>query len=293
MGVRHADKAGSWYQSAPAALAAEIDECLDKSEREFGTPVSEAGGTPVAAAVPHAGLFFSGAVAATAFRLIRDACGGVDTFVVFGACHRALLREPAIWAEGAWETPLGNIEIDGELAAAFIAAGVGRADETPHRGDNAIELQTPFIKRLFPDARMVPVAVSSRPDSWKRGVVAARAARGSGRRVIALASTDLTHYGSSFGITPAGVGEPALKWLRDNDGRFLDALTRMDAERIVPVAERDGSACGAGAAAAAAGWAKELGCTQGRVLAYTNSHEVMPEGVAEHMVGYAAVSFEA
>lgn len=292
MGLRRADKAGSWYQANPKALAAEIEECLENSRRQFGVPVPKDGKKPVAAVVPHAGLFFSGPVAASAFLLIKEACCEVNTFVVFGACHRALLREPAIWAEGAWETPLGAIEIDAELARAFIAAGVGRVDEAPHHGDNAIELLTPFIKYLFPQAKMVPIAVSPRPDSWSRGEAAARAAAGVGRAIVALASTDLTHYGSSFGVMPAGVGEPALAWLQDNDMRFLDALTKMELERIITVAERDGSACGGGAAAAAAAWARESGCTGGRVLAYTNSYEVMPQGVAEHMVGYGAVAFE-
>lgn len=292
MSVRRAELAGSWYPSDPAALEAEIRRCLDEKAGEPGS-ADVAERVPVAVAAPHAGLAFSGPTAAAAYRLVRDVVGEAAVFVVFGASHRADLRVPAVWCEGEWETPLGGIAVDSELARRLVEAGAGEENERPHRGDNAIELQTPFIKYLFPEARIVPVAVSPRPDSWMRGRDAARAAasRGGEGPVIAVASTDLTHYGAAFGVTPAGFGEPALAWGRANDARFLDAVLRMDVEGIVAVAERDGSACGAGAVAAAAGWAREIGCSSARLLARTDSHEAMPVGVAEHFVGYASFAW--
>jgi AmmeMemoRadiSam system protein B len=290
-GLRQADKAGSWYPADGAALAGEVDECVRRAKAQYGSAMRGAAGAPVAVAVPHAGLFFSGAVAAAAFELVRERLGTIDTFVVFGACHRARLREPGIWAGGAWRTPLGDIEIDAELAEAFIAGGLGAANTEAHRDDNAIELQTPFIKRLFPDAKMVPVAMGFFPDSWRLGERAATIAARRDQKIVAVASTDLTHYGASFGIMPAGTGQSALDWVRANDDRFIDAMVNMDVENIVPVAERDHSACGAGAAAAAAGWAKANGCTSGQLLARTDSYEVMPQGRAEHVVGYAAIAY--
>jgi AmmeMemoRadiSam system protein B len=132
------------------------------------------------------------------------------------------------------------------------------------------------------------------PDSARSGEIASRVAGecGNGKTIVAVASTDLTHYGASVGLMPAGVGGTAVEWTRENDGRFLDALVGLDAEGIVPIAKRDQSACGAGAAAAAAGWARERGCRKGRLLAATNSHEVAPRGVAEHIVGYASVAYD-
>lgn len=290
---RIADKAGSWYPAEAEALRAEVETCLQKGAAQYGRALEEGSGRPVAVVVPHAGLFYSGALAGLAFELVRKRGNRVETFVVFGACHRERLRKPAIWADGAWETPLGPVEVDAELARALIEQGVGEANPRPHEGDNAIELQLPFIKIMFPEAKIVPVAMGFFPDSWRYGELAAqvvkkRAADG----VVAVASTDLTHYGASFGVTPAGAGPEALEWTRENDARFLNALTSLDLENIVPVAERDRSACGAGAAAAAAGWAKEFGCTEGRLLARTDSNEIMPQCRAEHFVGYGAVAFE-
>ena len=292
MNIRKADKAGSWYQANPGALEQEIEECLARAEEQYGRIPVLPGKRPTALVAPHAGLFFSGAVAAAAFRLIQDAWGEVDTFVVFGACHRGNPQRPAIWADGSWRTPLGVIGVDSLLADLFVREGVGEANHGVHLGDNAIELQTPFIKYLFPKARIVPIAMSPYPDSWRYGETASRLSREHGGVVIAIASTDLTHYGESFGLMPAGVGDGALAWTRENDTRFLEALVKVERYAIVPLAMRDHSACGAGAAAAAAGWARERGCDEGRILAYTNSYEVLPQGEADHLVGYGSVAFD-
>ncbi len=295
MAIRRATKAGSWYEADPGALRDEIEDCLARGARLYGRAELLPGTKPAAIVVPHAGLFFSGPAAAVAFELVREAWGTVDAFVLFGACHRMRLREPALWAEGAWRTPLGDIEVDGELARRFIAEGIGREHPAAHAEDNSLELQTPFIRHMFPGAKILPAAMGFFPDSARMGESASRVAREysreTGRVVVAVASTDLTHYGAAFGLMPAGAGEAAVEWVRANDRRFLDALVNLDLARIVPLAERDQSACGAGAAAAAAGWAHERGCRRGRVLAATNSHEVAPRGTADHIVGYGAVEY--
>lgn len=288
---RIAEKAGSWYAGDADGLASEVGECLAAARERYGRAIDEAAGTPVGVVVPHAGLFFSGAVAAAAFDLVRRRRDRVDAFLVFGACHTERLREPAVWAAGAWETPLGPVEVDEELARALLDAGVGRANYRAHEGDNAIELQVPFIRHCFPEAKIVPVAMGPFPAAGDMGRAAANAVAESGRVVVGVASTDLTHYGRAFGLMPAGTGAAALRWIRDNDMRFLDAALALDSRKMLELASRDHSACGAGAAAALAGWSAALGCLRGRLLAYANSHEIMPRGEAEHVVGYGAVVY--
>lgn len=289
---RAAEKAGSWYAGDHDGLVLEVEECLAVARDRYGAAVTEAAGVPAGIVVPHAGLFYSGAVAAAAFELVRQRRGRVDTFLVFGACHRANLREPAVWATGSWETPLGSVEVDEDFARALVAAGLGREEYRAHEGDNAIELQMPFIKFMFPDAKVVPVAMGFFANAGDMGRLAAEAAKVRGGTVVGVASTDLTHYGSAFGVMPAGTGAGALAWIRDNDRRFLDAAVALDSRQIVEIAQREHSACGAGGVAALAGWAEAFGCKRGRVLAYTNSYEAMPRGEAEHVVGYGAVAYE-
>ncbi len=299
MSIRKAEKAGSWYAGAPDELRQEIAYSLEQAETYLAKlPAGgKSGEKPVAAMIPHAGLVYSGGIAATAFKIIRDALPRVDAFVIFAACHREHLRQPAVWAEGAWDTPLGPVSIDAELAAMLIGEGLGVEREDVHHGDNAVELLVPFIKALFPEAAIVPVAMGMIADSWNIGRKAAEAAAKSKelskRCLVALASSDLTHYGAAFGVTPAGFGKPALEWTRANDRRFLEAVTAMRGNEIVSIALKDRSACGAGAAAAAAGWAHSLGAESGRLLAYATSYDVMPDNSeAEHFVGYGSVVFE-
>lgn len=287
---RPASKAGSWYSGEANLLRAEVAGCVGQAEEKYASALAENVGDPVAIVVPHAGLYFSGTLAGLGFELVRRRRESVETFIIFGACHRERLLHPAVWTGDAWDCPLGAVEVDNALARELVAAGVGRSNTRPHADDNAIELQLPFVKVLFPNAKIVPIAMGFFPDSYRYGEIAAQVA--GKKNVVVVASTDLTHYGASFGVAPAGYGETALAWTKANDQRFIETLVDLNMEKIVSTAEKEHSACGAGAAAAAAGWAKALGCEKGRLLAHTNSYEILPRGNADHIVGYATVAFE-
>ncbi len=286
MSVRSATKAGAWYSLDPEALRRELNGHL-------GTVPEEGEARVLAAIVPHAGLAFSGPTAARVYAWVRRVQPAVDTFLVFGAVHTMHLSRPAVWAKGAWDTPLGEIPIDEALASRLVEAGVAEADEAPHRGDNAIELQTPFLKHCFPEAKLVPIATPALPAALAAGEKAWEVVQEQSGTVVVLGSTDLTHYGHSFGMVPAGEGPEAVAWSKENDRRFLDEVLNLNVEEILPVAARDRSACGAGAVAATASYARKGGCQGGVLLEHTTSHDVMPSGKASHFVGYGAVMFPA
>lgn len=286
MSVRTASKAGTWYSANPESLAREIDGYLNMAGAVSGE-------IPVAALVPHAGLAFSGPTAARVYAQIAATCPSVSCFVVFGAVHTMRLDRPAVWARGAWETPLGEIAVDEELAARLIDSGAAVADDRPHIGDNAIELQTPFLKHCFPQAKIVPVASPPASTSLETGVKLAEIIEDATNPVVVLGSTDLTHYGTGYGFSPSGEGHAAHEWSKQNDRRLLDRVTAMDAESVLPIAAQDRSACGAGAVAATVAYARARGCSQGILLEHTTSYEVMPDGQPSHFVGYGAVLFPA
>jgi hypothetical protein len=108
--------------------------------------------------------------------------------------------------------------------------------------------------------------------------------------VVAIASSDLTHYGPRYGLAPAGVGEAGLRWARANDARLLDLVASLRAAEVVPEAEARGNACGAGAIAAVIGLALEAGASEGRLLHYTTSYDSQPTGRPSDLVGYGAVA---
>lgn len=309
--AREAEKAGTWYPADPEVLTRLLDRQLAAATdaAAFGPPATAfPPGEAVAGIVPHAGLEWSGPVAARVYAWLsgtlapssccRPADPPATAFLLFGACHRMAPPHAAVWPRGTWRTPLGPLRVDEELATALIEdsareSGLARFIDAPapHYGDNALELQTPFLARLFPDIPIVAVAVPPGPDAAEAGALAFRTVERLGRRVIALGSTDLTHYGASFGLAPAGDGPEAVAWAKRNDRPFLDALTTLDVDAVVRTALRARTICGGGAAAATAAYARASGCDRGVLLAHASSHDARPEDPADHFVDYAAVAY--
>jgi len=246
--------------------------------------------TVVAGIVPHAGWVYSGATAARTFAAIRERAR-VETLVLLGAVHRAWIDRPAIDPSGAWATPFGALPIDSSLADAIAReAGDGAiVDAGAHDDEHSIEVQLPFIRYLFGEVPIVPIAVPAEPSAPTFGEAVARAVRGRG--AVVVASTDLTHYGPPYTFAPVGPGEPGYRFLMENDRRIIDLAIDLDAERIVPEARAHRNACGAGAMAAAVAAARALGAERGVLVEYTTSHGARPARAFTMAVGYAGIVF--
>jgi len=243
----------------------------------------------VAGIVPHAGWAYSAETAAHVMAALFD--GEPETVVLFGAVHMWGIPGAAMYASGAWRTPLGDLEVDAELADAVLAeTRFVRDAPAAHAQEHAIEVQLPFVKHLLPAARIVPIAVPPIAEAPDVGRAVARAVQQLGRRAVALGSTDLTHYGPRYGLAPAGVGQSALDWTHENDRRVLTLIESLDAEGVLREVREHHNACGAGAVAATITYAQEAGATRGLLLHYATSHEVMPLGQARDLVGYGAVA---
>ena len=246
----------------------------------------------VAGVVPHAGWQYSGAVAAKVYESIRRK-NIPSTFVLFGAVHRRLNPKHAVYATGAWATPLGDVAIDEELAAAILEQTAEWAVDNPqaHEEEHAIEVQVPFIRHLFPGATIVPISVNPTEQAVPFGRRVGQILKEQRRRTVVIGSTDLTHYGEPYRFIPAGFGARAHQWLQANDARILHLAEQMQAEELVPEAARHQNACGPGALAATVAAARALGTERGYLLDYTTSYDVAPERVFRIAVGYAGLLF--
>lgn len=291
MNVRKPAVAGQFYGGTRAECLAEIEECLPARAAiagELPTPV-------VAAIVPHAGWVFSGELAGRAFQAIQQANGDVDTFVIFGAAHRYYGDGAVVYDSGAWQTPLGQIAIDAELAAEIVSKGA-TADPEAHHGEHSIEVQIPFIQHLFPNAKIVPIIVTVAGFDHSFGTHVGELIAGKhGKKIVCIASTDLTHYGPRYGFCPEGTGPAALKWAREvNDMEFIDLAIRMEADDLLRSAVEKGNACGPAAVATVIAAAKAMGRVHGVLLGHTTSNNIMKEKfneTSEESVGYAAIVF--
>jgi AmmeMemoRadiSam system protein B len=277
--------AGRFYPGDRKGCLQMIEECLpDEAPENLPAHI-------VAGIVPHAGWVYSGPTAARVFVAIK-AQSSPETIVLLSARHSWGAARPAVYGRGSWATPLGEIGVDAELAQAVLEAGQGTLLDAPeaHAGEHSGEVQVPFIQHLFPDSQLLPILIPADDGATAAGNVIARAINSVGREVVVIGTTDLTHYGANYyGFAPAGVGDEALEWTRQNDRQIIDLMLQLQAERVVPESSAHRNACGAGAVAATITAAQGLGATEGVLLEYTTSHDVMPHGPATDFVGYAGI----
>ena len=292
MGVKKMAFDGSWYPGSADLCRAAIEGFCD----ELKTPAAaQLPGNPVGGIVPHAGWVYSGKLACRVFAALAHGHRAVDTIVLFGVHMHA--SSPAVVLDGtAVDTPLGAIEIDTLLTDTLVkqAAGAGvRLEQLPPERffkENTLELQYPFIKYFFPQARIVVCAVPPCDAARVLGTAAVKAAGQLRRSIAAVGSTDMTHYGPRFGFEPAGTGPAAFEWVKkENDAAAIEALAAMDESQIVHQGLSCQNMCCAGAACAAAAAAKKMGAVKGVCLDYASSFD--PLQPSADFVGYCGVVF--
>lgn len=282
---RRAARAGLFYPRDAATCREQLAECLGGSLRE-----GRASGDPVAAILPHAGWVYSGRVAAGALQALAARRAPTDLVVLFGAVHVPGVERATVTAASAWETPLGDMEVD-QQARRCLPDRVLVSD-TAHRGEHSLEVELPFVQELFPGASILPIAVPADQDAAEFGRQVAEALADLGDRVVYLGSTDMSHYGYRFGFVEAGTGAPALRWVKqENDARMIALMEDMQEDRVVAEAERNWNACGAGAIAATMAAARARGKQRGVRTGYTTSADVLGEREPGDFVGYCGMVY--
>jgi len=283
MNVRRARFAGSWYPGDETSCRQEIDSYVDQIVSISSTDIKRIGGI-----VPHAGWFYSGQIACNVIYCLKERIDP-DVIVIYGM-HLPPNGPNFIMTEGYWETPLGKIEIDEEVAG-HLTKRFQFIVETPEnaRQDNTIELQLPFIKYFFPKVRIVPIGVPPNPTALEMGKYIAMLSGKLGLNIKFIGSTDLTHYGTNYGMTSQGKGTKALNWVKyENDRRIVELMMEMESEEIIKEALKNQNACCAGAAAAAIESGKQLGAERAESLIYATSYDKTP---SDSFVGYVGVVF--
>jgi len=297
MAVRMATVAGKFYQADAGRCLAQLKSVL--AEKPVSPPCCDLNLLPdkiIAGVVPHAGWLFSGNLAGMVFNAIQQR-QKVDTFVIFGAVHSLSDGCGILYDQGKWATPLGNISVDEQLAEAILAEGgnIIKADCSAHSREHSIEVQIPFIQYLFSEAKIVPLMVPPIATAAKIGIAVSRAIQRDNKNVVCIASSDLTHYGPSYGLTHMGTNDDALTWAKQtNDMFFINLALTMQADKLVDSAGLYHNSCGAGAVAAAVAVAGQAGVKKGHLLAHTTSAEVIADKFGQptqDSVGYAAIVY--
>lgn len=235
--------------------------------------------------IPHAGWYFSGRLAALVMHLCAQKLQP-DLVAVFGGHLGG--GSGIAYADEAWDTPLGPVEID----QSFTKELVSQADldvEGAMTNDNTVEIQMPLVKHFFPSARLVALRAPHSDKAVRIGRLVAELAAEQSKSILAFGSTDLTHYGANYGFAPHGFGSAAVRWVKEvNDKGFVELAVKMDASGLLDHAAQNQSACSAGAAAAAVAACRQMGASKGTLLDYYTSHDISP---GDSFVGYMGVVF--
>jgi hypothetical protein len=217
---------------------------------------------------------YSGKVAAAVYSQVEFP----ESFVILGPNHTGLGAGAAIMTSGEWETPLGRVPIDSELGRAIQAhSAVLEEDHRGHLREHSIEVQLPFLQYFERPFGFVPICLFSHEyvACQDVGRSVAQAIRNSGKRVLVVASTDMSHYVSRV--------EAAVK-----DRKALDAILALDPEELHRVVRREGiSMCGFHPTTAMLVAAKTLGARTAELVMYTDSGEMTRD--LDQVVAYAGL----
>lgn len=272
---RPAAVAGTWYPGTRGALTREVDDYLAAVK-------DVPRGRVDAVIAPHAGIMFSGPIAAHSYTAAA-AAGPYDAVVLLGPSHFAGFDGIALYPDGAFETPLGPAAIDARLGAEITAAdAIVEASPAVHRREHSLEMQLPFLKRLLPDVPIVPLLMGYQTRDTIEHIAAALGTVAASRPILLVASTDLSHYLDA-------------STAREHDGRVCEHVASLDADGLLELFEQYPEhdrgryvACGGGPAIAVMRAARTRGARHGRVLKYGHSGEV--SGDNSGVVGYLAAA---
>lgn len=270
MTTRPAAVAGTFYEGTPERLRAQVDACFAANP-----PAPPAKERFLGAVVPHAGLMYSGHVAA-AFYALADL---PKRMIILCPNHTGAGHFAAINREGAWRTPLGDVAIESRLADALMSKTKLLADDVrAHVREHSLEVQLPFLQRLLGDFTFVPICLGAHRYDYAEeiGHAIAEVVKAEKEPVGILASSDLNHY------------EDQQSTLRKDQLAIDQVLARNPKELWRVVDEYDVSMCGFIPTTTMLVATNDLGASQARLIKHATSGDINRD--YSHVVGYASIS---
>lgn len=277
--VRMPAVAGRFYPAEQSKLKSMIKEFLED------VPEQKADGELVGIMSPHAGYVFSGPIAAYSYTLLQGKA--FDTVILIGPAHSYPVQTVSVYKEGAYRTPLGDVNIDEELATKIMDENdnIGFM-KAAHQSEHCLEVQVPFLQTVLEDFQIVPILISDpRFAEPLADAVWNAVQKSTDKKILVVNSTDLSHY-------------PPYKEAVRSDRAVLAAIESMDTDRVAQTIQDCESgkfrgvqtaACGKAGILATIHYAKKAGA-EAKILHYANSGD-SPYGEKDGVVGYGAVAY--
>ncbi len=277
--IRQPAVAGQFYPAEPDKLKAEIEQFLNQAT---SSPLI---GEIKAVIVPHAGYDYSAPVAAYSYKnLIGKKFARV---LLIGNSHNAYFDGVAIDDNDIWQTPLGSVAVDRDLAKKLTEANSRiKFNNSAHLPEHSLEVQIPFLQTvLAPGFKIVPILFGNTQDDFYKDL-AKVLADNLGPNDLIVVSSDMSHY-------------PSYNEASRIDPVTLEKIKTLDVAQLTAqvnevisqdVADEDTLLCGIDAVKTIMELAKLQGW-QAEILRYANSGDVAGIGDKNRVVGYGAVAF--
>jgi AmmeMemoRadiSam system protein B/AmmeMemoRadiSam system protein A len=264
--VRQPVASGRFYPGTAEQLKALIESFAETIEDKIDA---------LGVVSPHAGYIYSGSVAAATLARIEPA----DTYIIIGPNHTGMGKPFSIMTLGSWHTPFGDVPIDSALAQNILAKSKNlQEDRTAHQNEHAIEVQLPLLQYFKPDLKIVPItlAVATLEIYREVGAAVAQAIKeAAGKKIVIVASSDMTHYESREAATA-------------KDKRAIGEILKLDEEALLDrVVKERISMCGYAPVVTMLTAAKALGAKSAELVRYQTSGDA--SGDFSAVVGYAGV----
>ncbi|MEN3190685.1 MAG: MEMO1 family protein [Atribacterota bacterium] len=271
--------AGSFYDGDSKSLNKQIENCflhnlgpgkipsinLDKEDRKVIGLIS-----------PHAGYMYSGPVAAHGFyKMAID--GKPDTIIILGPNHRGFGADVSIMIKGKWKTPLGEVEIDKDMAENIVNnSKIIKDDYKAHQYEHSIEVQLPFIQYIFgKDTKIIPICMTRQDVNTDIEIARSICSAVIDRNILIIASSDFTHYESQ-------------EYAQSMDRQAINAILEFNPEKLYEIIYRQNlTICGPGPIATMLIACRTLGAKNAELLKYATSGDVTR--MYEQVVGYASI----
>ncbi|MBP1710617.1 MAG: putative cytosolic protein [Deltaproteobacteria bacterium] len=268
--IRKSVIAGSWYPGDSSVLRDDITRYIQN------VPHRELEGDVTALIVPHAGYVYSGQVAAYAYELLMGK--RYDSVILVGPSHRVAFGGVSIYSEGGYETPLGVVPVDENLAGRIKSYGSIIVDfPAAHAQEHSLEIQLPFLQVVLGDFSFVPLVMGDQSAETCLALADAVFQAAKDRRVLIVASSDLSHFhGYKEARALDGI---VIQHIQDNDVKGLLESLAFDKTE----------ACGGGPIAVAMLTSQKMGARRSLLLKYANSGDVT--GDKSSVVGYASAVY--
>lgn len=278
LNLRQPAVAGSFYEGDSKSLNVQIENCflhkIGPGEIPLVNP--KKGNNIIGFVSPHAGYMYSGPVAANGFyKIALD--GKPDTIIILGPNHQGFGENISIMAEGKWKTPLGELEIDAEIAEDILKnSKIIKNDKKAHQYEHSIEVQLPFIQYIFgKDIKFVPICMTRQDINTDIEIAQSICSSVVDKNILIIASSDFTHY------------EPQ-EYAKNVDKQAINAILEFNPKKLYEIIYRQNlTMCGPGPITVMLIVCETLGAKKAELLKYATSGDV--SGMYAQVVGYASI----